>query len=100
MAFARSEPLANKIKSCLMSAARKLDTADPVGPVSRLLDKTFELPEGDPRYWDNALTPRAAPIEPSFSELQPNVLRFTIEPLGPDASGLDRRDEATREMRR
>jgi hypothetical protein len=98
MAFA--EPLAKKIKSCLMSAARKLGTADPVGPVSRLLDKTFELPEGDSRYWDNALTPRAAPIEPSFSELQPNVLRFTIEPLGPDASGLDRRDEATREMRR
>ena len=28
------------------------------------------------------------------------MLRFTIEPLGPDASGLDRRDEATREMRR
>jgi glycosyltransferase involved in cell wall biosynthesis len=42
MAFPRSEPLAKKIKSCLMSAARKLDTADPVGPVSRLLDKTFE----------------------------------------------------------
>ena len=28
------------------------------------------------------------------------MLRFTVEPLGPEASGGERRDEATREMRR
>jgi len=100
MAQAFREPLAVKVKNRLLSAAHSLGTADPVRPVHRLLDKTFSLPEGDPRYGDNALTPMAAPIEPTFSELQPNVLRFTIEPLGPDASGVDRRDEATREMRR
>jgi hypothetical protein len=93
-------PLAMKVKSRLMSAARSLGTSDPVRPIQRLIDSTFALPDGDPRYGDNALTPMAAPIEPSFSELQPNVLRFTIEPLGPGASGVDRRDEATREMRR
>jgi hypothetical protein len=93
-------PLSDKIKIRLMSAARSLGTADPVQPVRRLIDSTFSLPEGDPRYANNALTPMAAPIEPSFSEFQPNVLRFTIEPLGPEASGIDRRNEATREMRR
>ena len=93
-------PLAAKVASRLQSAAQALGTANPVPPVSRLLNSTFYLPEGDPRYGHNALTPMAAPFEPSFSELQPNVLRFTIEPLGPDASGIDRRDESTREMRR
>src|SRR6185369_2009568 len=34
------------------------------------------------------------------SEAEPNLLRFTIEPLGPGASPVSRRDEATREMRR
>ncbi len=92
--------LAAKIARRLQSAAHRLGTSDPVRPVARLLDRTFALPDGDPRYGDNALTPMAAPFEPSFSELQPSVLRFTIEPLGPGASGVDRRDEATREMRR
>lgn len=100
MATISREPLAAKVARRLQSAAHALGTADPVSPVKRLLDSTFALPDGDPRYGYNALTPRAAPIEPSFSEMQPGVLRFTIEPLGPDASGIDRRDEATREMRR
>jgi len=64
------------------------------------LEKTFSLPAGDPRYAVNSLTPGAAPLEPSFSELEPTVLRFTVEPLGPSAGPIDRRDEATREMRR
>ncbi|HWH42117.1 MAG TPA: hypothetical protein VNU21_19850 [Usitatibacter sp.] len=100
MTIARATPLAVKVKSRLMSAARTLGTCDPVRPIQRLIDSTFALPDGDPRYGDNALTPMAAPIEPSFSELQPDTLRFTIEPLGPGASSIDRRDEATREMRR
>lgn len=100
MATQYREPLAAKVARRLQSAAMALGTADPVRPVKRLIDSTFSLPDGDYRYGNNALTPRAAPIEPSFSEMQPNVLRFTIEPLGPGASGMDRRDEATREMRR
>lgn len=100
MAYPSRTPLAAKVTNRLLAAAHSLGTADPVRPIKRLIDSTFALPEGDPRYGNNALTPMAAPIEPSFSELQPNVLRFTIEPLGPDASGVDRRDESTREMRR
>ena len=100
MAYPRPEPLSVKVRERLTKAARTLGTENPVRPIAGLLDRTFALPEGDPRYGANALTPMAAPLEPSFSELQPNVLRFTIEPLGPDASGVDRRDEATREMRR
>jgi hypothetical protein len=100
MATLTREPLAAKVARSLQRAAHTLGTADPVRPVKRLLDSTFALPDGDPRYGDNALTPMAAPFEPSFSALQPNTLRFTIEPLGPGASGVDRRDESTREMRR
>jgi len=84
----------------LSVAAQKLGTANPLGLIKPLLDRTFSLPEGDSRYAGNALTPGAAPFEPSYSELEPQVLRFTVEPLEPSASGLDRRDEATREMRR
>lgn len=94
------EPLAAKVGRRLMTAAQRLGTADPVAPIHGLITRTFSLPEGDERYGNNALTPMAAPIEPSFSESQPGMLRFTIEPLGPGASGVDRRDEATREMRR
>lgn len=93
-------PLSDKVGRCLMAAAHRLGTADPVTPIQGLISRTFCLPEGDPRYGNNALTPMAAPFEPSFSELQPGMLRFTIEPLGPGATGVDRRDEATREMRR
>ena len=95
-----ASPLAHKIKRRLLSAARHLGTADPVQPVDDLLNRTFIYPDGDPRYARNALTPMAAPFEPSFSEDQPGKLRFTIEPLPPEASGFDRRNEATREMRR
>ena len=95
-----AQPLATKVAQRLARAAQSLGTPDPTPPLQGLLTRTFALPEGDPRYGNNALTPMAAPFEPSFSELQPGKLRFTIEPLGPEASGLDRRDEATREMRR
>ncbi|MGE0853681.1 MAG: hypothetical protein AB7O44_29395 [Hyphomicrobiaceae bacterium] len=100
MATGNAEPLARKVAERLSQAARALGAADPTPPLGGLLDRTFPLPAGDPRYGRNALTPMAAPFEPSFSELQPGKLRFTIEPLPPHASGVDRRDEATREMRR
>lgn len=93
-------PLSDLVGRRLMTAAERLGTCNPVFSIQELLKRTFSLPEGDPRYGENALTPMAAPFEPSFSELQPGMLRFTIEPLGPGATGVDRRDEATREMRR
>ncbi len=95
-----AKALASRVANLLSHAAQRLGTADPTPTMRGLLDRTFTLPEGDPRYADNALTPGAAPIEPSYSELQPGTLRFNLQPLGPEASGLDRRDEATREMRR
>jgi hypothetical protein len=94
------ESLAPRVAARLTRAAQALGARDPVPSLVGLLNRTFSLPQGDPRYADNALTPGAAPIEPSYSELQPNKLRFNLEPLGPDASAIDRRDEATREMRR
>src|SRR5438874_2332504 len=93
-------PMSHAIAQRLQCAAKTLGTVNPVPAVMPLLERTFALPEGDGRYAANALTPGAAPFEPSFSELQPHVLRFTLEPLPPDAAGIDRRDEATREMRR
>lgn len=84
----------------LESAARQLGTASPVPYIEPLLQRTFPLPVGDPRYGANALTPGAAPLELSFSELEPGHLRFTVEPLGPQEAPVARRDEATRETRR
>lgn len=93
-------PLSVSVAQRLSQAARKLHTADPTQIIQPLLTKTFALPAGDPRYASNSLIPGAAPLEPSYSELEPQVLRFTLEPLGPTAGPVDRRDEATREMRR
>lgn len=95
-----AEPMVAKVERRLMSAARSLGTADPFSPSRDLFMRTFQYPADDPRYRDNALLPMAAPFEPSFSESQPGKLRFTIEPLPPQASSVDRRDEATREMRK
>jgi hypothetical protein len=96
----QAQPLSVSVSRRLSAAAQKLRTADPTQLMKPLFDRTFALPEGDVRYANNSLTPGAAPLEPSFSETEPNGLRFTIEPLGPDASGIDRRNDATREMRR
>jgi hypothetical protein len=95
-----NRPLSESVVQRLSVAARKLNAFDPRQIVKPLIDKTFSLPAGDPRYAINSLTPGAAPFEPSFSEMEPSVLRFTVEPLEPSAGPMDRRDEATREMRR
>src|SRR4030081_3764202 len=95
-----TKPLSVSVAQRLTKAAQWLHTADPTPVIRPLLDKTFFLPAGDPRYANNSLTPGAAPLEPSFSEMEPRVLHFTVEPLGPSAGPIDRRDEATREMRR
>jgi hypothetical protein len=88
------------VERSLHSAAQALGTRDPMPYVGDLIERTFYLPDDDVSYARNALTPGAVPYEPSFSEAEPNLLRFTIEPLGPAASPVSRRDEATREMRR
>lgn len=95
-----SLPLAQELQSKLTSVSRALGAADPFLPVRDLFMRTFPYPLGDPRYRDNALMPMAPPFEPSFSESQPGLVRYTIEPLPPEASAIDRRDESTREMRR
>lgn len=94
------QTLAPQIADKLRKAAHRLGATDPVPSLMGLIDRTFALPQGDPRYAVNALTPGAAPFEPSYSALEPDKLRFNLQPLGPEASGVDRRDEATREMRR
>src|SRR4051812_43082025 len=91
-------PLYARVSDRLGRAAHKLRTKNPVPLVQRLITETFALPEGDPRYADNALVPGAAPIEPSLG--RPGQLQFDIEPLGPEAPSLDRRNVATNEMRR
>src|SRR5436309_12294030 len=93
-------PLSESVVRRLSMAASRMHTADPTRVIKPLLDKTFSLPAGDPRYAANSLTPGAAPLEPSFSETEPRVLRFTLKPLGPCAGSVDRRDESTREMLR
>ena len=94
------QPMATHVKRSLATAARALGTRDPLPYLDSLIDRTFRLPDDDVSYARNALTPGAVPYEPSFSETEPDTLRFTIEPRGPGAPPVARRDEATREMRR
>jgi hypothetical protein len=91
--------MSQKIRTRVEKAARQLRVSSPMPFVGRLLDASFSFPEGDAKYAANTLTPGAVPFEPSFSEREPEVLRFTIEPY-PGALPTSRRDEATREMRR
>ncbi|HEY5722403.1 MAG TPA: hypothetical protein VIT45_08780 [Allosphingosinicella sp.] len=94
------EPLSVGVKRRLGVASQQLRTANPTSFMQRMLDETFSLPAGHPAYAMNALTPGSAPLEPTFRGAQPGALSFNLEPLGPEASGADRRDSATREMRR
>lgn len=95
-----TQPVVDRIEHRLKSAAQSLGTADPFGPSRDLFLRTFGDDADDVRFRDNALMPMAVPFEPSFSESQPGKLRFTIQPLPPAASAIDRRDESTREMRK
>ena len=102
MAYAdHSRPtMAAHVKQSLAQASRALGVHDPLPIMGPLIERTFYRPDDDVAYAHNQLTPGAVPFEPSFSETEPDTLRFTIEPLGPGASPVARRDEATREMRR
>lgn len=88
------------VKRRLTLASRRLGTTNPVDAIGGFLDRSFELPLGDPRYGRNALVPGHLPIEHSFSEVAGDALRLDLEPLGPGASPLARAQEASREMRR
>lgn len=92
--------VADVAKRRLSLAARRLGTQNPVEAIGGLLDRSFDLPMGDPRYRDNALLPGALPLEHSFSEIAADTLRLDMEPLGPNASPASRQQEASREMRR
>lgn len=87
-------------KRRLRLAARRLGAHDPVETLGPILDRSFDLPVGDPRYGENALLPGCFPLEHSFSELASSALRFDMEPLGPGASPVARRQEVGREVRR
>jgi hypothetical protein len=93
------EPMSRVVRHTLNRAAATLGTVDPSDYLGRAFDEAFDLPQGDPRYGRNALTPEAAPLEPSFSEAEPYGLRFTMEPLGPHGSPGMKRNEASRVMR-
>jgi hypothetical protein len=87
-------------KRRLTLAARRLGTRNPVEAIGGLIDRSFELPIGDPRYRRNHLTPGSMPLEHSFTETAANALRLDMQPLGPEASPHARQQEAGREMRR
>lgn len=95
-----SRPMAEHVAHSLRTASHVLGVRDPMPYVDGIIQRSFAAPDDDPRYAYNRLAPGAVPYEPSFSETEPRTLRFTIEPLGPGASPMARRDEATREMRR
>lgn len=95
-----TEPLSMCVKRRLGSASQRLRTANPSSFMEGMIEDSFVYPAGDPRYARNALAPGSAPIETLFSAAQPRSLSFNLEPLGPDATGGDRRDMASREMRR
>ncbi len=100
MANNQQGKMSDLVRRSLRSASHALGTRDPLPYVDGLIERTFYGADNDFGYAQNALTPGAVPYEPSFSESEPNMLRFTIEPLGPHAPPVARRDEATREMRR
>jgi hypothetical protein len=92
--------MSSLVRQSLQQASHRLGVASPLAYMGPLIDRSFERPQDDTAYAYNTLTPGAVPYEPSFSETEPDTLRFTIEPLGPGAPPVARRDEATREMRR
>lgn len=95
-----SQRAAETVRNRMRIAARRLGTVDPVPLVGELFDDAFSLPLGDPRYGNNALLPGSMPIELSFTETQPNALRFDMELAGPEVSPQARRDATSRGMRR
>jgi hypothetical protein len=95
-----STPMARHVSQSLQQTSQALGVCNPMPYLDGIISRTFAAPDTDLRYAQNRLAPGAVPYELSFSETEPQALRLTIEPLGPEASPIARRDEATREMRR
>lgn len=87
-------------RSRLTQVARRLGTRNPVDHIGALLDRSFDLPVGDPRYAKNALLPGHLPLEHSFAETARDTLRLDFEPLGPLITPHGRVHEVSREMRK
>ena len=83
----RAHPMKNLVARSLNSASRALGTRHPMPYVGDLIERTFYLPDDDISYANNRLTPGAVPYEPSFSESDPNTLRFTIAQLTQGPTG-------------
>lgn len=96
----RLRPMSELVNDRLNTASLRLRTIRPSTMLAGMIEDSFAYPEGDPRYARNALSPGAAPLEAVCRMAQPQSLSFNLEPLGPDATGGDRRDMASREMRR
>lgn len=96
----RTPRLSEVARQRLTGASRRLGTRNPVDYIGGLIDRTFELPVGDPRYGQNALLPGFLPLEHSFSETSKDSLRLDLEPMGPLASPMTRLHEVSREARK
>lgn len=99
-ATTRSEPAAHAVEGWLGRAAHRLGVADPRPYLGAVLQQAFPLPLADDRYARNALLPGMLPIEASFSEIAPTLLRLDLEPGGPLVSGARRRALAVAAARR
>jgi hypothetical protein len=94
-------PAAQIAKRRLTLASRRLGTRNPVEAIGGLIDRTFTLPAGDPRYGDSLLTPAAPlPLEHSYSEVASQSLRLDMDVLDPLTHPHAKQLEAGREMRR
>ncbi|MEO9779042.1 MAG: hypothetical protein ABJH07_00120 [Sedimentitalea sp.] len=93
-----TQPLSKTVQRNLSRWASHLHTADPSRDLSGLIRRTF-VRDDPASYAQNMLMPMALPVEPSFSEEQADKMRVTLQPLPPEAPGVDRRDEATATMR-
>lgn len=85
---------ADSAKQLLHVASQRLHTVDPAPMMEQVLEESMPLPPGDAAY--GAGQP---PLEPSFSEVSPRSLAFTMNTVGPHGSPRDRLDSATQAMR-
>ena len=93
-------PFSSQMMQRLSTAARHLRTVDPERYVGSFINDSFQRPVQEMRSAHNISPRSGAPLEPLFSAEMPRSLSFSMEPLGPDASGSDKRSSTNREMRR
>jgi hypothetical protein len=91
---------ADRVRERIAAAASRLGVLNPAPMFGRLLDVTFARPPGDEGYARNRLQPGALPLEWSFSELEPEALRFEIQPFDTALAPGERLRCTVREMAR